>query len=61
MIPSKWRRQIMMGYYLTFSEFYIRLLTSPENIVDLNYSIVWERVAKVFGRDSLRIVPLSIR
>jgi hypothetical protein len=44
---------------LTFPEFYIRQLSNPESTGEVNYSIVWERFAKVFGRDSLRIVSFN--
>jgi hypothetical protein len=58
-IPSDWRQQVMMGYYVTFPEYYIRQLSYPEGTGEVNYSIVWERFAKIFGRDSLRIVSFN--
>jgi hypothetical protein len=58
-IPSDWRERVKMGHYATFPEFYIRLVSRPESTGEVNYSIVWDRFAKVFGRDSLRIVSFN--
>ena len=58
-IPSDWRQRVMMGYYVTFPEYYIRFLSNPEGTGEVNYSLVWEQFAKVFGRDSLRIVSFN--
>jgi hypothetical protein len=58
-IPSDWRQRVMMGHYATFPEFYIRFLSNPEGTGEVNYSIVWEQYANVFGRDSLRIVGFN--
>ena len=58
-IPSDWRQRVMMGQYITFPEFYIRLLSNPEGTGEINYSIVWDTYAKVFGRNSLRIVSFN--
>jgi len=58
-IPSDWRQRVMMGQFITVPEFYTRLLSHPINTGEINYSLVWESFARVFGRESLRIVSYS--
>jgi hypothetical protein len=58
-IPSDWRQHVMMGHVITFPEFYARLLNRPSETGEINYSSVWDHFARVFGRDSLKIVPYS--
>jgi hypothetical protein len=58
-IPSDWRQRVMMGNIATFPEFYIRFLSNPEGTGEINYSIVWDEFAKIFGRESLRIVSFT--
>ena len=58
-VPSDWRQRVMMGQYITFPEFYVRFLSNPEGTGEFNYSIVWDNYAKIFGRESLRIVSFS--
>ena len=58
-ITSDWRERIRMGRFITFPELYIRILNDPFGTGEMNYSRVWDRFARIFGRQSLRIVPFS--
>lgn len=55
-IPSSWRQTIKMGRHETLPEYYAPLMRDPTKAPNLNYSLVWDRFADVFGRNSLRIV-----
>ena len=57
--PSGWRQRVMMGEYITFPEYYVPFLSNPQATGEINYSKVWQNFAKIFGRDSLRIVSFS--
>lgn len=58
-IPSDWRQWVMMGQFLTFSEFYVRFLLNPAGSAECNYSLAWDSFAKVFGRQALNLVSYS--
>ena len=58
-IPSDWQQHIKMGRFETFPEFYAAYLRAPTQTAAVNYSLVWQNYAEVFGRDSLRIVPYN--
>jgi len=49
----------MMGQFQTFPEFYVFYLNDPEGTGEINYSLVWDRYARIFGRGSLRLVSYS--
>ena len=58
-IPSVWRGRVTAGNYVTFPEFCIQSLSNPSGAGGVNYSIVWDKFAKVFRRHSLRIVSFN--
>ena len=58
-IPSDWRQRAMMGHFRTFPEYYVFALNDPEGTGEINYSLVWERYAQIFGRKKLRLVSHS--
>ena len=58
-IPSIWRERVSVGSYETFPECYIRLMSSQDKTINLNYSVLWKQFSNVFGRDTLRIVSYS--
>ncbi len=58
-IPSQWQQLVKSGRFSTLPEHLARELRAPERYLDLNPKLVWDRFAKVFGRDSLRIMPFN--
>ncbi len=58
-IPSQWHQVVKAGRFTTFPEHFARELRAPERYLDLNPKLVWDRFARVFGRDSLRLMPLN--
>jgi hypothetical protein len=58
-IPSDWQQHIKMGQFPTLPEFYVPYLRSPTDTAAVNYSLVWDKYSRVFGRDSLRLVSYN--
>jgi hypothetical protein len=58
-IPSLWKQDVKRGMPSTLPEIVARVARNPMAVGDQNASLVWERWARVFGRDSLRIVSLN--
>lgn len=58
-IPSQWQQLVKMGRFTTFPEHFAREMRHPERYFDLNPKLVFDRFARVFGRESLRIMPFN--
>ena len=58
-IPSQWQQLIKAGRHMTFPEHFARELRGPERFLDLNPKLVWDRFARVFGQESLRLIPFN--
>ena len=58
-IPSDWKQEIKMGGHSSLPEFYASYLRNPLDTDAVNYSRVWEKFSRIFGRRSLRLVSYS--
>jgi hypothetical protein len=58
-IPSDWKQEIKMGACPTLPQFYASYLRNPIDTDAVNYSRVWEKFSRIFGRKSLRLVSYS--
>ena len=58
-LPSLWKQDVKMGRTETLPEKYARTVINPVKAPDLNPSLVWDRFADVFGRDSINIVSFN--
>ncbi|MFO0996675.1 MAG: hypothetical protein U1F33_08310 [Alphaproteobacteria bacterium] len=59
LIPSQWQQSVKQGASETLPEFYANTLARAENSQIINQSIVLDRYASVFGRESLRVISYS--
>jgi hypothetical protein len=58
-ITSLCFQSVFYGHTRTLPEFAARLMAGEDDEGDLDYALVWQRWADVFGRDALKIVPFS--
>jgi hypothetical protein len=58
-IPSLWKQRVKGGFSETFPEMYCRTLSHLPSLPDYNNSLVWDKFATVFGRESLRLVSFN--
>ena len=58
-LTSACYQKIFAGGVQALPEFVARLMGGEGDMTELDYSLVWERWANVFGRDAIKIVPLS--
>jgi hypothetical protein len=58
-IPSQWQQNVKMGQHETFPEYYVRVLRSPVSFLDFNPKLVWDKFSRVFGRESIRLIPFD--
>ena len=58
-IPSLWKQNVKEGFYETFPEMYIRALSNLSTAPDLNNRLVWDKFARIFGRESLKLVSFD--
>ena len=58
-IPSDWKQEIKMGRFPTFPEFFLSHLNHPFESAAVNYSLVWAKICRVFGRRSLRLISYN--
>jgi hypothetical protein len=58
-IPSQWQQTIKQGATETFGEMYANTLVSARGIMAINYGLVLDKFAQVFGEDSLKVVSYS--
>ena len=56
---SAWFNDIQTGGTRTLPQYTESLLAEALQSREVDYSLVWENWAEVFGRDALRIVPMS--
>lgn len=68
-IASLWNQGLFMGGYDTLPEFYLALLNGkppeyyPKNLggkagfYDIDYSLLWQEQAGVFGREAIQLLP----
>jgi hypothetical protein len=71
-LPSIWNQNLVMGDAQTLPEFLLSLMAGegpfymPKWLreqgpgADLNYSLTWQTIETVFGRDALTIFPYSV-
>jgi hypothetical protein len=58
-IPSMWSQSLYPGGSETLPSFYIDLLNTIKDHPDIDYSILWNDIAMVFGRQNLSLFPYS--
>lgn len=58
-IPSDWQQHVKMGRFETVLEFFLPMLQQATTAVNINYAIGLDKLARVFGRDSLYLVSYS--
>jgi hypothetical protein len=58
-IPSQWQQTAKQGAIETFPEMYARTLATALGDHGINYNIILDKFADVFGHDSIQIVPYS--
>ncbi len=58
-IPALWKQDIKRGRSVMLPDTVAREMRAPMRTQDINASLVWERWAGVFGRDSLRLVSFN--
>jgi hypothetical protein len=58
-IPSQWQQTVKQGETETFPEMYARTLATAVGDHGINYNIILDKFADVFGHDSIQIVPYS--
>ena len=58
-IPSQWQQTVKQGETETFPEMYARTLATAFGEHGINYNIILDKFADVFGHDSIQIVPYS--
>jgi hypothetical protein len=58
-IPSDWKQSVQMGMFATLPEYYVRYTRHAFYSGSVNYSLIWARIAAIFGRKSLKLVSYS--
>lgn len=58
-LPSIWNQNVRAGQAETIPEFLNHYFRGPVRAMNVNYGLIWERIAGVFGREAVRIVPYS--
>lgn len=58
-LSSLWRQDVMAGRRRTFPEFFSRVIDNAIVRPEVNYSVMWRRYEKIFGRENLKIVSFN--
>jgi hypothetical protein len=58
-IPSAWQQTVKQGSNRTFPEFLTGVISEARLIPTINFRIILDAYAKVFGRETIAIVPYS--